>query len=262
MKILREVYEHRAQIAALGWSDLRARYVGSVLGFFWSILEPALLILVFSLVFPLILKADFVDWVLFFIVGFIPYRYFNRAVTEITESLVAYKEVISKAKLPLEVIPLAKALSCSISFFLECLILFSVVFFFVKPTFYVLLFPIIFIIQLFIIMGMGFGLCCYFPRYRDLTYILSVLFQALFFLTPIVYRIDFIPKEYRGIYLANPIARLFYLWHGILLYPLPAFVEYLPILPEIGLMSLFSLLTLALGYGRFSKLKARVVSEL
>lgn len=116
LKGLRTVYEHRDNIWILTVTDLKMRYAGSTLGFFWSVLEPLLIIFIYSLVFPLIMKAKFVDWVLFFLAGFIPFRYFERGVREVTTSLVKNRNILNQVKIPSEIIPISTTLSNSISF--------------------------------------------------------------------------------------------------------------------------------------------------
>jgi ABC-2 type transport system permease protein len=259
---LLKIYRYKDSVWRIGVTDLKLKYAGSVLGFFWSVLEPLLIIIVYSLVFPLILKAKFVDWVLFFICGLIPYRFLKRGVVDLTTSLVDHRDIFSKVKILPEVIPLSKALSDSLSFLVESSIMIFVVLFFLKPTIYILLFPFIFLIELFMILGIGFWLSCSFPKYRDLNYILNVVFEALFFLTPVVYRLSYIPELYRRVYMLNPFARLVYLWQGIILYSSESFIEYFPILENMIILLIFSLIIFLIGYGRFNKLKIKVIGEL
>ena len=221
-----------------------------------------MIIIVYSLVFPIILKANFRDWVLFFIAGLIPYRYLSRGITDLTTSLVEKKELLNKVKMPLEVVPFSKLFSNSISFGIESLIVIAITFVFVKPTFFILFYPLLFLIELFIILGVGLYLCCYYPRFRDLRYILNVFFEAFFFLTPIVYRLDNIPEIYRRVYMLNPLARLIYVWQGILLYSSEAFKEYFPLAKNIGIMLISSIVIFFLGYFKFVRSKRKVMEEI
>jgi len=84
LKNLKKIYSSKDVILRLAFTDLKLRYAGSYLGLFWSLLEPLLIILVYSIVFPLILKADFFEWFLFFICGLIPYRYLRKGTMEMT----------------------------------------------------------------------------------------------------------------------------------------------------------------------------------
>ena len=258
----KKIYKYRDSIWRIGLTDLKLKYVGSVLGFFWSILEPLLIIIIYSLVFPIILKAKFVDWVLFFICGLIPYRFLKKGIVGITTSLVDNRDILGKVKILPEIIPLSKALSDSISFLLESTILIFVVMIFVGPSLYILLFPVLFLIELFIILGIGFWLSCSYPKLRDLNYILNVIFEALFFLTPVVYRLSYIPELYRRVYMLNPFARLVYLWQGIILYSSESFIEYFPIIDNTIKLLFISTIILLFGYWRFNRLKFRAIGEI
>jgi ABC-2 type transport system permease protein len=262
LKEIKKAYKYREAIKLLGLKDLKLKYVGSSLGVFWSILEPLLIILVYSLVFPIILKANFTEWVLFFIAGLIPYRYFNKGVTNITSSLVEQRELLNKVKMPLEVVPFSKLFSDSISFIIESSIVVIVSLIFVRPTFFILLYPVLFLIELFMILGAGLFLCSYYPRFRDLSYILRVFFEAFFFLTPIVYRLSNIPEIYRRVYMFNPLARLMYVWQGIILYSSEAFIEYFPIMENIVILFLISVVILVLGYFKFINSKRKIMEEI
>lgn len=256
LKGLKKVYDYRDSIWILTVTDLKMKYAGSTLGFFWSILEPLLIISIYSLIFPLLLKARFVDWVLFFLAGFIPFRYFERGIREVTTALVKNRDILNQVNIPSEVIPISTALSNSISFISESFLFFGLILIAgVKPTYLLLLFPLLFLIEFFIILGFGFYLTVSFVNFRDLEYILNVVFQALMFLTPVVYRLDYIPEIYRGVYLMNPISRLVMMYQSIALYTTEPFRELIPIFDNIGLLFVFSVIVLTLGYLSFIKRK-------
>jgi ABC-2 type transport system permease protein len=255
LKNLKKIYSSKDVILRLAFTDLKLRYAGSYLGLFWSLLEPLLIILVYSIVFPLILKADFFEWFLFFICGLIPYRYLRKGTMEMTTSLVDYSNILEKSRMRAENIIYAKAISTLISFLIELSIVFVLVSLFVKPSIFILLLPFAIGISFLINLALGFYFSVIYPRARDINYILSIVFEALMFLTPIVYKIEYIPSLYRGIYLLNPIARLVYVYQAIFLYSSPKFKEYLSITKELIILFLFSLLVFIIGYRKFEKEK-------
>lgn len=261
LKHLKKVYSSRDIILRLAFTDLKIRYVGSYLGVLWSLLEPLLIILVYSIIFPLILKADFLEWFLFFICGLIPFRFIRKSVMEITTSLVDYSNLLEKSGMNAENIIYAKLISTFVSFLIELSILFILVFLYVPLSLFTLLLPIILLITFFLNLGLGFYFSVLYPKMRDISYILSIVFEALMFLTPIVYRIDYIPSLYRGVYLLNPLARLIYIYQGIFLYSSPKFVEHLPLLRETALLLFFSLIMFIVGQKKFEKEK-KVILEL
>ncbi|MEM5829873.1 MAG: ABC transporter permease [Candidatus Aenigmatarchaeota archaeon] len=248
---LKKIYSSKNIILSLAFTDLKIRYVGSYLGIFWSLLEPLLLISVYSIIFPLILKTDFLEWFLPFICGLIPYRFFKRGVMEMTTCLVDFSSVLEKSLMNPENVIYAKAISTSLSFFIELFILLILVSIFVPLSPFILLLPIVFSINFLLNLGLGMYLSVFFPRMRDISYILTILFEALMFLTPIVYRIEYIPSLYRGIYLLNPIARLIYVYQAIFLHSSQKFAKYLSISHELMLLFLFSSAVFIIGYKKF-----------
>ena len=252
-RLLKILSKRRYLLWVLVKNDLKMKYASSTLGFAWSLLEPLLIIGIYSLIFPTILHVDFLNWVLYFICGLIPFRFLRKGIIETTKSLVERGEIVSKLKLPLIVIPLSKSISCFINFLAESFVFFLLALMFVKPTVLLLFLPIVVVSELLTVMGIGLYFSAYYPKYRDLDYILLVVFEALFFLTPIVYRIEAIPKAYRDVYLLNPFARLIYVYQAIMLKSLPTFVETLPIISNCLTMLVVSFIIFIVGIKIFLK---------
>lgn len=260
---IKEIVKYKDTIKILTISDLKLKYSSSTLGFLWSILEPLLLIAVYSLVFPLILNARFYDWVLFFLAGFIPFRFFDRGVKSATKSLVKSRDILNRVNIPSVIMPISMILSDSISFFLESILFFGIIMIAgVRPTAFLLFFPILYLVELFLILGIGLYLCTYYVKLRDLDYILNIIFQALMFLTPLVYTIELIPAIYRRVYLLNPLARLILVYQSVALYTTKSFVEYIPIVENIILLLIFSVVILIIGFLCFVSRKSVFKSEL
>ncbi len=260
---MKRILEYKDTIKILTLSDLKLKYASSTLGFLWSILEPLLLIGVYSLVFPLILNADFYEWVLYFLAGFIPFRYFERGIRSATTSLVDNRNVLNRVDIPYIIIPISVVLSDSISFFLESLLFFGLILLSgISPTRYMIFFPLLFLMEFFFILGIGMYLSISYVKLRDLNYILNVLFQALFFLTPTVYRLGMIPIKYRSIYLSNPIARLVLLYQEIALRNLASFSETIPTITNISILLIFSISTLIVGFCHFIRRNFKIGEKL
>jgi len=255
LKLLKRVYSSKDIIMRLAFTDLKIKYAGSYLGIFWSLIEPLLIILVYSIIFPIVLKADFLEWFLFFICGLIPYRFTRKSITEMTTSLTEHSDILGKSQTAPEIAVFSKAVSNSVSFAIEISIITLIISIFIKLSIFILLLPIMFFINFVLNLGLGMYLSVLYPKMKDISYILGILFEAFFFLTPIVYRIDFIPSLYRGIYMLNPLTRLVYAYQSIFLHSSPAFVEYLSIPKELVLLFLFSLIVFIIGCRKFEKEK-------
>jgi len=260
-KLLKKVIEIKDKVWTLAIVDFKIRYAGSYLGLLWSLIEPLILIISYSIIFPLILKVNFVDWFLFFVCGLIPYRYLRKGILELTRCFTDYSHILVKSDINLETIILVKAISTTLSFFIELSIILLLISFFVSFSIYILLLPIIIFISFLIIIGFGLYFSVLYLQMRDLNYILTIIFEILLFLTPIVYRIEDIPSLYRGVYMLNPITILIYLYQGILLYSSPKFIEHISIVKGLIILLLFSFVLCIIGYKKFKKEK-RIVREL
>src|SRR4030095_14364764 len=123
---LRNLYRYRTLIHSLVVRELKARYRGSVLGFFWSFINPLLLLLVYTFVFTIILPNDFKGlqpYALFMFCGLLPWNWFSSSLTEASGSLIAGVTLIKKVLCPAEVLPIVSVLANMVHFFLGLLIL-------------------------------------------------------------------------------------------------------------------------------------------
>src|SRR5205809_5757435 len=114
---LKALYRHRQLIAALTARDLKARYRGSVLGFFWSLANPLLLLGVYTLVFTKFFPQQVVPaYPLFLFAGILPWTFFSAAVLEATNSISGNAGLIKKVMFPAEALPLVVVLSHLVHF--------------------------------------------------------------------------------------------------------------------------------------------------
>src|ERR1700716_2524760 len=118
---LARLVRYRGLIQSLVARDLKARYRGSVLGFFWSFVNPLLLLLVYSFVFSTIMPnttKDIQPYALFMFCGILPWTWFSSALSEATNSLISGGNLIKKVLFPAEVLPIVSVLANMVHFFL------------------------------------------------------------------------------------------------------------------------------------------------
>ena len=119
---LRELFRCRGLIETLVARELKARYRGSVLGFFWSFVNPLLLLLVYSFVFSVVLPGfrggDLEPYALFLFCGLLPWTWFSSALLESSNALIMNGNLIKKVLFPAEVLPIVAVLSNLVHFFL------------------------------------------------------------------------------------------------------------------------------------------------
>ena len=253
-QILKNAWKVRDIIWRLAITDIKMKYVGSYLGVVWSLLEPLLVIIIYSLVFPSILNVSFTEWFPFFICGLIPYRYFRNGVLSMTTSLVDFSDILRKSKLDPKIVFVSKGVSTLISFLIEISIILIFVFIFFGISYSILLLPLIILLHFLFNTGLALFLAVNYPKFRDINYIFQIISEAFMFLTPIVYRIQNVPINFREIYMANPLAKLIYLYQWSLLFS-PSFTKYFPLslFNEILVFGIISTVLFLPGYKYFEK---------
>src|SRR5204862_2324829 len=114
---LATLYRYRQLLAALTARDLKARYRGSILGFFWSLANPLLLLGVYTIVFTIFFPQQRINnYPLFLFAGILPWTFFSAAVLESTNSISSNAGLIKKVMFPAEALPLVVVLSQLVHF--------------------------------------------------------------------------------------------------------------------------------------------------
>ena len=208
IRILTEWWRFRTLLFALASRQLRARYRGSVLGFVWSFLNPLCLIAVYSLVFKYYIRFNDVEhYTLFMFAGLLPWIWFSSSLLEATSSISGGGSLVTKAMFPPHVLPAVVILTNLVNFLLSIPLLLGFMWIagvgFTKLLLFV---PLIIIVQLFFVTGLGLALAAINVHYRDVQHILGNLMTLWFFLCPIIYPIKNIPEAMRFTVLLNPVA--------------------------------------------------------
>jgi len=256
---LREVHKHRLLIRTLVGRELKARYRGTVLGFFWSFFNPLLLMVVYTVVFGFILKPRDPSlgegpWVyaLFLFAGILPWTWFSSSLNDSANVLMINGNLIKKILFPAEILPIVSVTSNFIHFLFGLPILLIFLFVFGKPpTVYILLLPAVILVQYIFTLGFGLLLSALTVHFRDIKDILSNLLTFWFFSTPIVYSLGMLQNAptLRRILDLNPMTHVIGGYHDCLFYGQP--FDWI----KLGLTLVFSLLFFLAGYAVFDRLR-------
>lgn len=257
MNELTSLYRHRQLIAALTARDLKARYRGSILGFFWSLANPLLLLGVYTLVFTVFFPQQIVKgpYPLFLFAGILPWTFFSAAVLESTTSISSNAGLIKKVMFPAEALPLVVVSSHLVHFALAMPILLAATGAFalagqIQVHATILLVPVLMIVQTVFVAGMAMTVASASVLFRDLRDIITNLMQLGFFITPIIYLIDNIPsRPLRALLRLNPMTPFVVSYQDIL------FFGHLPGVADAMLMIAYALASLALGFLVFERLR-------
>lgn len=194
-----QLIAYRDLVRNLVLRDLRVRYKNSVLGFFWSLLNPLLMMAILTVVFTVMVRiADVQRFPLFILTGLLPWNFLTVSLIVSTRSIVDNASLIKKVYFPRETLPLATVLSELVHFFLALVVLFALLpLFGVSFTPWMLLLPLLMLIQSVFIVGLALFLSTLNVFFRDTQTIMGVATNAWFFLTPIIYPLSTLPQDFR-----------------------------------------------------------------
>jgi lipopolysaccharide transport system permease protein len=204
---LREVWEHRELLYFFVWRDMKVRYKQTFFGAAWAILQPVLLMIVFSLTLGRLpgVGPSGVPYPLFVFVGLVPWTLFAQSLTGASNSLVSGEGIITKVYFPRLLLPFAAVGSFLIDFFLALVVLgLLMAYFGVVPSLAIVWLPALILMGIGAAAGVGTLLSAVNVRYRDVRYVVPFLVQLWLFATPVLYTSSLIPEPWRVIYALNP----------------------------------------------------------
>lgn len=184
--------------------ELKARYRGSVLGFFWSLVNPLLLLGVYSFVFGFVLKpvrgGEMDPYALFLVSGLFPWIWFSSSLLEGASSLITNAPLIRKAVFPAELLPAVSVAANLVHLLLAlpiALAALAVGRYLGYPVagWGALALPGVILVQLPLIAGLALGLAALSAHFKDVRDVLANLLTLLFFATPILYPLDAVPVD-------------------------------------------------------------------
>ena len=254
---LANLLRYRQLITTLTARDLKARYRGSVLGFFWSLANPLLLLGVYTLVFTYFLPRPDLSgpYALFLFAGILPWTFFAGSVLESTTSISSNGGLVKKVMFPAEALPLVVIFSHLVHFLLALPILvaaslLSAVTGHTDLTLSILMVPVLLFLQTLFVAGIGLMISSAAVLFRDLRDLVANLLQLGFFMTPVIYSISSIQsRSLRVLLQINPMTPFVMAWQDVF------FFGRLPGLVSTLLMMLYAVLSLTLGFIVFDRLR-------
>ncbi len=217
----KELYSYRELVRNLVVRDLKLRYRNSALGFLWCLLNPLLMMVVFTIVFTVLLTSNTIQhFPVFILIGILAWNLHTTALLGAINSIVANGSLVQKVYFPREVLPISTVLSNTVNFLLSLIVLFVMIAVYQIPiSATLLLLPLVIVVQVIFTIGVAFILSALNVYYRDTATIIETLMLAWFFLTPIFYRIeDVFPVYSRWMYILNPPASFIAAYRDILYY--------------------------------------------
>lgn len=216
-----EVVRYRSLVANLVAKDLKVRYKSSILGFFWSLLNPLLMMLVFTFVFTQLLGETTPDFPVFVLIGLLAWNWTATSVSAGTTALIDNAALINKVYFPRMLLPISVVASNMANYVLAIPVLFVFMAIYrMDFTPWLLYLPVIVLVQATFLTGLVLILSAIHIYFRDTTVLVGVGLTAWFFLTPIFYRVEDVvdPVLVSWMYWLNPMASIVAELHTILYY--------------------------------------------
>jgi ABC-type polysaccharide/polyol phosphate export permease len=279
------LWAKRELLWAMVERELRIRYKNSVLGFFWSLLNPLVTMCVMWVVFKFLLGNATPNYSAYVLAAYIPFMFFNMAVMDSAQSVLAALPIIKKVSFPREILPLSSVIANFIHLLLALLVLiiFLLVVFFATgmrnfpfSQNFVLL-PALLLFSFLLSAGVALIVSALNVFYEDVKYVVSVLLYLLFFMTPVMYFSENVFHRTKDMgalgqviaygYHLNPVAVLATAYKQVLIKPGPIDIggEQVAAQPlPIAIYAIAAIGSVALciaGYALFNRMKWRFVER-
>jgi ABC-type polysaccharide/polyol phosphate export permease len=248
-----ELVRYRELIRNLVARDLKVRYRNSVLGFVWCLLNPLLMMAVFTFVFTVLMRSSLPNYPVFILVGILAWNFHSTAISGAITSITSNSALVTKVYFPREVLPLSTVLANAVNFVLALVALFAMIIAFrIHLSATIVFLPIILAVQIIFSCGLALILAALTVFYRDVQNIMETLLLAWFFLTPVVWRMDDIfPRYGRVMYIVNPLASIISAYRDVL------YSGGMPGLDFLARTFVTSTLLLIVGYAFFRRAAKR-----
>lgn len=267
MAAISEVWTYRGLIGNLTQRELKSRYKRSVLGWLWSLLNPASTLLIYTVVFGTILRIEppvagnghTKSFAIFLFAALVIWNFFNVVITGSMGALIGAGGLLKKVYFPPECPGIANALTALSQTAIEALILVAVLAVVGNLSWTVLFFPYLIALLVLFSLGIGLVLSLLNVYFRDINYLVGIALSLLFYGTPIVYPFSLlvqnaVPMWIQTIVRANPLTQFVGASQQIF------YLQEVPSLARLGGLTAVSLLTFIAGWAIFSA-KSRDVSE-
>jgi ABC-type polysaccharide/polyol phosphate export permease len=280
---LKELWKFRELLLSMIERELRIRYKNSFLGFFWSLLNPLVTVLVMTVVFKFILRNQTPSFSAYVLAAYLPYMFFQLSLMDSAQSVLGALPIVKKVYFPREVLPISVVLSNFVHFLLALAVffVFQLVVWLRHPAvppfqWTVIYLPFLLLINLALSLGLGLLISALNTFYEDVKYVVGVALYLLFFLSPIMYFSENVAytaaqtgnSAMYALYHLNPIAMLSTAYRKVMVAPQPVHIDKDTIVPPLpldwamlGITGLFSIFMLWFGYRTFNRLKWKFVER-
>lgn len=222
MQTFTDIVRHRFILENLVAKNLKALYRNMALGFFWSILNPLVMVVVLTIVQLRFFGASS-DYPSLLMVGLIPYNFFAYCLSGSASSIISNASLVKKVKFPRQILPVSVIVTSSVHFAIQALLIVATLILFRPPQpilgAQLLWLPIVLGLNLALVMGLALLVSALNVVYRDVQYIVDSALTVLFWMSPVVYDASNLaagPAWQYWAYFANPLAGILAAYRSVL----------------------------------------------
>jgi len=212
---LADIHRSRRLLYELTKHDFVSRYLGSYLGIIWAVVQPIVTLCIFWFIFQVGFKARPVSnapFIIWLMAGMVPWFFVSDSLSSATNSVIDKGYLVSKVVFRTSTLPIVKILSALIIhlFFILLLLVVLLVYGF-KPDIYYIQIPYFLFASILFVLGISWATSALTVFLRDMTHLMNIVLQFLFWMTPIFWSLDMIPPRLRIFLKLNP---LYYIVEG------------------------------------------------
>ncbi len=256
-KVISDLFMNWPLLSQLIRQQMTLRYRRTALGYLWTLLNPLMMILIMGVVFSSLFKEDLFQFTAFLFAGMIPWNFINGVVSQSGAAYISNEGLIKKIYIPKIIFPL----SIVVTLFVDTLLSFTVLLFLIivlggQISWAIIFVPVALILLLLFAVGVSLIVSIANVFYRDLQYILTIVMQGLFYLTPVLYIKDKMPTVLSELVSLNPLTPLIEIFRAPISYRL------LPGYYTLCIAIMISFGTLAIGVWLFLRQEKKIIFRL
>jgi homopolymeric O-antigen transport system permease protein len=204
-----DVWAYRELFAVLAWRDVAVRYKQTVIGVAWAVIRPFLTMVVFTVVFGQLAKLPSdggVPYPIMVFAGILPWFIFSSILSEASNSLVSYSNLVGKIYFPRIIIPTASAVVALVDFLINLALLLGIMAWYAfVPDWRIVLLPAFVLLAVLASLGPALFMTALNVKYRDFRYIIAFIIQFGLYVSPVGFSSTVVPSEWRFWYYLNPV---------------------------------------------------------
>lgn len=250
---LRLTYKYRELLILWTFREVRARYKQSALGGLWAVLQPLVLMAVYSIVFTVFIHVPTknVPYPIFSYTALLSWMFLANSITFAMPSLISNLNLITKVYFPREILPVAMVGAAFVDFVMACIPFVGMMVWYKMPvTANLLWVPLLVAIQTALALAVVIPAAALVVFYRDVRFIVPLGLQIWLYATPVIYPVSVVPEKFRLLYAINPMVGLVDSYRSVLLYTST------PNLLYLGISAVVTTVLLVTGYVFFKRSEA------